>query len=196
MKRNLALAVSAGGMIAAVAGFVSVVEGDGERPESVAEIVAEARSGAPEETLDTLADGEVTFDERERAVARTAACAADRGLDVELRNSHDGAPTDLGFSAATLEEAEKSRLILEECKAAHLNDIHKVFGAQNRPDNEELSQGRVFFAQCMAESGIRVASDEVSESQMIIWAQSDDEQTRAANAFCVDRHYTAFGFWP
>jgi hypothetical protein len=196
LKRIQAIHVIAGTLfLAAATGSAFAAVTAGQDANSIQSIVDSARSSASADQVQALSDGLVTLEEVNSAVARTADCAIARGVKIELRPGSAVVPASLGFAAPTLDQAEAARVVLEECKSAHLNAVQQVFAAQNRPTAAQAAEGRVLLGACMTERGIAVPPV-VTEADLIAWARSADKRVNGANADCVERHYRELGFWP
>jgi hypothetical protein len=159
-------------------------------------IAAEALTTAPPSQLAALGDGVVTRLEYEQAVTRTAECAGDRGVSIEVRPGVGRQPSSLSFTAADLAAAETSRSALEDCKSLHLNAVQNVFNAQSRPDDADRAEGRRFLSGCMATHGVGDGSAPATDGQLSQWAKSTDPLVAGSVSMCAEEHFQRLGYWP
>lgn len=195
-KRSSILGLTAA-FVAAVGiglGARMAVDADGD-PTSTRAIVATAKQDAPVAQVDSLADGVVTLQEVNEAVAQTAQCARDRGVNVEMRAGSDKVPNRVGFAAATIDEGESARQILAACQDQYSSRLSQVFSAQARPDAAQTAAGREFMGRCMAARGVPVP-ETITQAVLFEWGMSRVPEIGGPNADCVDQHYRELGFWP
>ncbi len=195
-KRNSIVGLTAAFVAALGLGLGArmAVDADGD-PNSTRAIVETAQQDAPAAQVDALADGVVTLQEVNDAVAQTAQCARDKGVNVEMRAGSDKVPNRVGFAAATLEDGESARQVLVDCQTRYLDRLSQTFSAQARPDAEQTAAGREFMGRCMAARGITVPAT-ITQQVLLNWSMSRDPEVGGPNADCVDQHYRELGFWP
>jgi hypothetical protein len=72
----------------------------------------------------------VTIEEYEAAVAQTARCASERGVQVEMVPRDGRRPSSIGFAAGSLAAADEAKKILDDCRAQFLSEIETTWALQ------------------------------------------------------------------
>jgi hypothetical protein len=143
-----------------------------------------------------VADGAVSSSEYAAAVDATVSCAVAAGAPVVVRPGEALAPPSFGFRAATLEQGEVFRAILDGCKAQYFNAVQQLWNAAHRPSPEDAERAVDWVAACVARFGMDVPTSGVDATEMAGWTMSNDAGLAAATGQCVHEHYTTFGYWP
>jgi hypothetical protein len=142
----------------ALGGFLLVratQHGDAQSALPTAEEYAAVQAGrTTSEQARAIADGNVTFQEFEAAIQRTAECASQAGVAIEIQPAVGKQPSSIGFRSGTLADAEAARTKLDECKAQYLREVETTWALQHAaPSSEEMTTAHRRLTECMTGLG-------------------------------------------
>lgn len=155
--------------LAIVSALCMVACGGSDDPESPEQLnayfeaqLASAREFATDEQMPFLADGWVTPDEYEAAALAMAQCMKEQGIEFVDEVAWDETNTRIRYSyrsGSTMEEADKSSAIRDDCSKQFLNAVEWMWIVQNEPTEETLVAARAALATCLLESGFDLPPD-------------------------------------
>ena len=154
---GLAAAAAMVGALAALA-WSAAMDDDATLPLPTDYAATVVSDGGSSEQNAALQDGEVTLAEYEEAVDRTVACAAARGVKVELQEGTDRMPSSIGFAADTMEAAERAKAELDACRTQFLGAIETTWALQQAAlPASEIQAAHALLSECMVDRGTDLA---------------------------------------
>jgi hypothetical protein len=138
---------------------------------------------APAEQQSAIVDGIVTWDEHESALHKVATCLADAGVNVEVRPAVGKRPTDIGFSAKTIEQGEQARAKLEDCKSTYLDVVEQIWRTQMQPSVEQEQIMSSWLFRCIDDQGITLTTKTVRAVVEMLNKGSQEEHHAAVACF-------------
>ncbi len=194
---TILLSVCIGG---AVVGFAVASSGaaNGAAGGTVEALVASLPADTSEQQRGVLADGDVSQDEYEAAVAATIGCMRSAGVEVLVTPAQGRRPTRFGFVAADLTAASTSREVMGKCESEHLSRLAVVKSIQDRPSDAEREAGSRKLAACIKAAGVAVRGDKVTDADRARWAAPDASNDHALKAWftCSDELEPELGYRP
>jgi hypothetical protein len=183
------------GTLAAVASSGIFANAEEAHVPSLSEVVQAAQTQAPDVQQVALADGVVSWDEHEAAIARTAQCARDAGVDVEMHEAVGRAPSRIGFVATSLEAGEASRARLDACRAVHLAAIDRVWLRAALPDDPERA-ANAYLSGCLAERGFDIPGETPEGAVINVFsaARQDGGAAFSAALECIEQRRIEEGY--
>lgn len=163
-------------------------------PPPVQEVFDALMEDAPEIQRTILADGTVTWDEHEGAIASFVQCLEENGVTAEVRPADGKRPTEVGFAASNHEMAVAAKDIYDRCKAEHVGAVRLAWLQQLRPTVDENLAALEWLGVCMASKDVALRGGTVTLDERMSWFSSTDPAVRQANRECMADHEREFGW--
>lgn len=197
--KKLCIALAAGAALipgVLLAANASRPAGPNGRAPTLAETVSGAQASANDEQAPALADGVVTWDEHEAAIAKVASCLESQGVSVTVETAAGHRPSSVGFAAPSLDAAERARALLEGCKQTYLSQVDAVWLAANRPTPSDIERGAAYVRDCLGSAGQLVypASGAVNGEQLAVWLQDPSPAFHDAVIQCLVTRRQELGY--
>lgn len=172
-----------------------VAGGGGQAGASEAAGAFAISASAPEQQA-ALADGIVSWDEHEAAIAATAECLTSRGVTVEVAPADGKRPSSIGFRVATVGEGEEARAKLDGCRDAHLTAIESVWLAQQADvARANAVAGNTYVADCLRSHGQAIGSlVPVTNEDISKWISSAEPGLHEATLACLLQRRVDLGY--
>ncbi|MBI2767173.1 MAG: hypothetical protein HYX53_14855 [Chloroflexi bacterium] len=162
-------------------------------PAPLSEVVAAAQASAQGAQAAALSDGVISWDEHEAALSAVASCLASAGVAVEVRPAEGRKPTEIGFSAVSIEEGEAARAKLEDCKTRHLAAIEDVWQAQNWLTPAQEDTILAWLGQCVKDAGVSLDTSSLSNATLMSLQRDGSPAESSAVTLCIEKRKVVFG---
>ena len=199
MKRKSLVSLVAGAALVAVlaigATAVALDRGTSDDPRvraAVSEALSSANLGEAQSAA--LADGRVTREELDSAIAEEVSCLRSRGINAEVVPGSGRNPSSVTVSLPSLAVAGDAEAHLGSCKDANSRALMGVWLEQNRPGDSEAAEARRFVAQCIEAREGTISTPDPSDADISQWLDSPDPVTRIAAGSCIEERYKVYGF--
>jgi hypothetical protein len=138
----------------------AVADSLAENP-TLEQFVAEVINNTSPSQRAILADGEVTFEEREAAIAGYAGCLEAEGLTVVLKPAKGLRATRVQVSSAVADEsaaanaARTGQESVERCRAEYTDDVSAAYELQQgEPSSDQVADLYQLIEECVAAGGV------------------------------------------
>ena len=197
-KKSVAVAVSSfvvvtAALTAAMTSGVFASAGEPRVP-TLDEVVSQAQRQASDSQASILADGVVTWDEHESAIAATAACLSESGVSVEMRAAQGKRPSQIGFAVSSREEGTAAEEHLRGCRAEHLDAVDAVWLRAALPEDVER-RANEYLSTCLLERGFTVEAERDGVVVNVFSeAQADRDGAGQVVGECVEQRRAELGY--
>lgn len=174
----VALGLVAGATVALAANSSPPAHGRGTDPSNLMQS-ADARQVA------VLADGVVTTEEHDGALAATVACMRAAGLDASVDGNGVGVRGALGTSGDET---------IRKCGALHLDAVAAAWADQHRPDAAKKAAVAAETTSCFLAAGGKVSAQLLTSSEVEAILRNGSEDRAQALGNCLQANMNKYGF--